>query len=347
MIMNYFYRITVAVLMLCLLFACETNRKKFAPPVFKKNAELNYDIIQDTVYVKFADQIISFGNYIILHSLVENKFLQVYDKRTGEHLGGYVSKGQGPGEMSECMNMYYNKKERIVTLFDSNAQQYLIYSIHEDADNLLQFDSKKNFSNKGMIKNIFCIDENRYLLDARTMPPNKNDQRFSFVKGNGEIISEYTDFPTSSLDDYWAYAFKDRISISPDKRKMASGTYYGGVLETFEIDNSIKLLQTKYFYPIFYKDLKITEDTYRGFLSICTSDDYIFTILMGCKEADTNLNYISVFNWKGDPVMRFNLKDDLMLVRLCYNEDDHFIYAFAMTAEYDYFLVKLDISGYL
>ena len=335
--------------------ACDTDRQKFEPPVFERIVTVKHTVIQDTLYITNPEFLISFDNYIIILNRVDNKFLQVFDKQTGEHLGGYVAVGQGPGEMNECMQVEYNKQGRTVTLYDSNSQQYFIYTIHEDSENFLQFDSKKNFADKNSINQtmrrimrIYRMDEIHCLFDSRTIPANKNDQRFSLVTESGDVISEYRDFATTSFDDYWAYS-ASHISISPDKRKMVSATYYGGVLEIFAIDNSIKLIKAKYFYPIFYKDLKYTEETYWVFQNICTSDEYIFTLLLGSKdiEAYKKLNHISVFNWQGEPVVRFTLEDDLMLLRLCYNEDDGAIYAVAWTQDYDYVLLKLEVSNYL
>ena len=74
-------------------------------------------------------------------------------------------------------------------------------------------------------------------------------------------------------------------------------------------------------------------------------DEYIFSILIGNKERNIRSNYLSVFDWSGEPVIRF--ETDIDIYRICYNEDDNMLYAIALTEEYDYILVKFDISAYL
>ena len=81
------------------------------------------------------------------------------------------------------------------------------------------------------------------------------------------------------------------------------------------------------------------------FYDICTSNEFIFAILIGNKEPRPFKNLISVFDWNGEPVIRF--ETDLNIYNICYNEGDNMIYAVAATEEYDYILVKFDISEYL
>ena len=131
---------------------------------------------------------------------------------------------------------------------------------------------------------------------------------------------------------------------------MACTIYYGAVLETFEISESINLIQEKLFYPIVLKDkgngmFAHTDETIQGFLDICTSDEYIFTVLCGTKELNAGVNNISVFNWNGDPVIRF--ETDINIYRICYNKDDNLIYALARIEDGEFILVKFDISDYL
>ena len=337
--MSYIHKNITACLITLLLLSCETNRKQFTPPDFKKNESLKYEVLQDTLIISYPYDMVSFDNYIVIFALMEGKWLQVYDKQTGEHLGGYVGRGQGPGEIIAATYLFYNSKERILTIFENNTQENYTYKINENLDELIKFESKKNFSRgrENRVQNIFKIDDNHYLLDSRNFVNHNNTQRFSLETEVGDKISEYNDFATSSKlkDGFWAYCMQQSISISPNKQKMACVTFYGGVLETFEIDNSINLIQEKLFYPIFMNGQKYTEKTVFGFVDICTSDEYIYTVLIGNKDLTTH-NNISVFDWNGEPVVRY--ATDVNILRICYNENDNSIYAIAIDDEF--YLIK-------
>lgn len=352
--MNYLHKGVISIFIIILFTSCNTKQKKYSPPYFEKQIKLKYTIIQNKLLLSPPDEMISFDKYIVVNALTDKKYLHVYDKKTGKYIGGYIKVGQGPEEIStSCSRINYDKKEKIITLLETNTNQYFIYNINKDSENLLTFKSKKCFVNNNLENNerlmgIFKIDKDLYLSDSRRFPPNKNNLRFSLTTETGEIMSEYNNFPT---DDFWAYVSQNpRISLSPDRKKMACTTFYGAVLETFTIDDSINLIKERFFYPIIL-DIKNSiaypsDETIMGFKDITTSNKYIFSILLGSKDSKAGINSnISVFNWNGDPVIRF--KTDIDLYCICYNEDDNFIYAVALTEDCEYILIKFDISDYL
>ena len=357
--MIHLYKGLISVFIIFLLISCDTNQKVFSPPTFEKNVKLKHTVIHDTLLLNFPNEIISFEKYILIYSLTDGKYLHVFDKQTGEYIGGYVRKGQGPGEIATwCERLDYYKNEQLITMLEINTNQCLFYDINNDSENLLKFKLKRNFlsnSTTDSIKNerllgVYKINKNLYLSDSRIFPPSNNqNRRFSLITETGEKMSEFNGFAT---DDFWAYATITQrlpISFSPNRKKMACATFFGAVLETFDIGDSITLIQEKLFYPII---LEIrngvaypTDETIQGFLDICTSDEYVFSILCGSKEPQIRLNHISVFNWNGDPVIRF--ETDVDIYRICYNEDDNMIYAIARTEDYEFILVRFDISDYL
>ena len=51
-------------------------------------------------------------DYIFILALADNAWLQVYDKTTGQLLGSFVTRGQGPGEATTANMCYYNAREK-------------------------------------------------------------------------------------------------------------------------------------------------------------------------------------------------------------------------------------------
>ena len=352
--MRHFYGGIISTIIVFSLISCNTSKKEFSPPIFEKWVKLKHTVIQDTLLLHRPEGIISFGKYIVLNTLTDEKNLHAYDKQTGEYLGGYVRQGQGPGEIAtHCMCLDYYKKEKIITLLEENTNHCFIYAVNNDPENLLTFKSKNSFlSNRTVgferLQDLYKIDENLYLSDSRIYPLTNNNQRFSLITETGEKTSEYNDFAT---DDLWAYSgYQRNISISPNRKKVVCATLNGAVLETFKVGDSITLINKKLFYPIILGYTKggnviPVDETILGFFDICTSDEYVFSIFIGTKERMTGFNNISVFNWNGDPVIRF--ETDIDLYYICYNEDDNFIYAVARKEDSEFILVKFDISEYL
>jgi hypothetical protein len=107
--MNIFFKSIISIVILSLLISCDNKSKKeFLPPIFEKQVKLKHTVIQDTLLLRTTCQkIISFDKYIIINVLTDGKFLHIYDRHSGEYLGGYVTKGQGPGEIAKYHRFHH------------------------------------------------------------------------------------------------------------------------------------------------------------------------------------------------------------------------------------------------
>lgn len=77
----------------------------------------------------------------------------------------------------------------------------------------------------------FFYLEEWYLIDGQLGKDTIGLKRFQlFSKGN--IEAEYNRFPVSETEKNPVFITAS-VSVSPDKRKMAVGTLFGGILEFF------------------------------------------------------------------------------------------------------------------
>ena len=135
-------------------------------------------------------------------------------------------------------------------------------------------------------------------------------------------------FPMAGKELVFVLASK---SLSPDKKKLAVGTLWGGLLETFQISDQITPVSTQCFHPI---DVRIeagavqpTEQTVYGFTSLLAFNNRIYGIWIGDKNPN-HPSAIVTFDWNGNGLSKYNT--DCILLRMCKeSEDSNRIYAVA------------------
>lgn len=106
-----------------------------------------------------------------------------------------------------------------------------------------------------------------------------------FSKGN--IEAEYNRFPVSETEKNPVFITAS-VSVSPDKRKMAVGTLFGGILEFFQLSDDINISSTRYFYSPEVNfsggSLLPTDQTVYGFSALCATDALLYSVLIADKD---------------------------------------------------------------
>lgn len=327
------------IVLLAVQTAC-TEHQEYAPPVFPKEAELQSTLVADDIVLSFPYDMCVDGNNIYVMSMVDNTWLQVYDKRNGEYKGGYVSRGQGPGELTSGFNLFYDRLRQTISIFDTGSMKLLSYHIQEKEDSLLSVAGESFFYDRqGIVRRLWHLPSGHTLVDGQLGNGGERQKRFQLLRDK-ELISEYNIFPVASKEEQIAY-IDPQVALSPDGRKMASGIFYGGVLETFMLSDSIQQVGLRKFYPscIQYDSgsISATDATVYGFVSLCGTDKYIYSVFIGDKDPN-RLSCVAVFDWDGREVIRYHT--DCSLVRICASYDDKTLYAIAYSEEKGFYLVS-------
>lgn len=322
------------------VYSC-SKPQEYTPPMFPKEIELQSIPIVEDAILSFPCDVCVDQNYVYVLSMVGNTWLQVYDKQSGEYKGGYIPRGQGPGELTIGFNLFYDESKHTISIFDTGSMKLLSYQIQEEPDKLLSLLEEKPFyDHEVVVRRLWHLPSGQELVDGQLGEGRKQQKRFQLLLCNRWLISEYNDFPVEAQEERMAY-LDPQVAISPDGKKMAAGIFYGAVLETFTLSDSIQLASLRKFYPshIRYEGGTINEtnETVYGFISLCGSDKYLYSVFVGNKDPN-QLNHIAVFDWNGREIVKYHI--DCSVVRICASRDDKTLYAVAYSKDKGFYLVS-------
>lgn len=327
-----------------LLSSCKDAGINYSPPVFPVTEQLETRwISKEGMLMIYPLDMCVDENYIYVLADVDKKMVQVYNKRTGEYVRGAVSKGQGPGEVITGCVLSCDADSGLFSIHDEVGRKLLRFQVGDSAK--LTFVGQRDFNLlNGVVRRSWPLQDGRVLVDGQVDEVRELgvQKRFQLLSGENELIAKYNDFPVEEREKgaFWS----PFVSVSPDKTKMVSCILYGGVLETFDLTpNSIRPRATRHFYrpKLDEKTVQATDETVFGFSTVCSSNDKIYTVLIGDKDL-SRYNNISVFDWDGNERARY--ETDCNVLRLCYSEKEpDKLYGIAVSEEEEYYLVSFDI----
>lgn len=326
-----------------ILASCVSS-ETYAPPVFPVTKKMDSKLLSDGLIFHYPFDMFIDGDNIFVLALSGDTWLQVYNKNTGEHVGSFISKGQGPDEIITGSMLYYDQFSRSLAIYDETSVKLATYSISDKKENLLILVSEKSFHKfDGVVRRAWSLRDNRYLVDGQLGGKLGVQKRFQLLS-NDKVIKEFNEYTVTSEEEKLAF-LSPNISLSPDKEKMAVGTLYGGVLELFDISENVRLKNIRKFYPPKLRNLssaiRNTKETIWGFSTLCATNSKLYTVLIGGKDPNM-LNNISVFDWNGEEQIRY--ETDCSVLRLCCSEEEpDRLYGIAVSDDKDFYLVSFDL----
>lgn len=105
-------KLSLYVCLITILCSCQKQRSAYAPPTFPEVKKIHAHRLSDELLISYPLDMAVSEDYIFILALADNAWLQVYDKTTGQLLGSFVTRGQGPGEATTANMCYYNARER-------------------------------------------------------------------------------------------------------------------------------------------------------------------------------------------------------------------------------------------
>lgn len=299
-------KVILSLLLVVILCACRKN-DSYTVPVFPVEKELKGTCLSDELLISYAYDMCVDDKFIYVLALADNKWVQVYDKHTGEHLGAFVGQGQGPGEVSVGESMTLERTGRYLSVYDQAQRRLVTYCISKADTPMLSFERDVNFMDlKGAVRNVWPL-ESSLLVNGQLGEQDGAPKRFQLLDGK-EIVAAYNDFPVESREQQLTF-LSPKVCFSPSLGKMATGILYGGILEVFELsDKGISLEGVHKFYDPKVKigsgNIEPDSGMKYGFSSMCATEDLIYTVLIG-DEDPNKLNHISVFDWEGNAMIRY------------------------------------------
>lgn len=319
---------------------------KYTSPTFKTEVECNLKILKDDLLTTLPYDIVVCGDYVAVLALNNGKWIQLYDKKTGILSGSYINQGNGPGEFTSASSLDYDEQTNELSLFDIQSGKFSTFSF--DALDSVKVNYKTDYYTdkwEFVPFNVFKLDDNKLLINGQVPLLSEKPQVRLHKTSGADILSQYNKFPEIESSDMLPAFIHQSAVVSPNKKNLAMATLFGGILETFELNSDIKLINAHYFSPpsldIVNGVIRHNNTTIWGFADLEAGDNYVYSIYIGDKNID-NINNVSIFDWQGDALCKVSIPN--MIHRICVDTDESTLYAIGLSHDGGFNLVSLDLS---
>ncbi len=323
------------VLIALLYIGCVSNNRQYAIPVFDKKSEIRFEKLTGEELYTIIRDIWVYKSYLLVYGFQNNYQLHIYDKTSGKKILETIAVGRGPKEMNGIDCMRLDSKNGIVTAYDYMQ------------------DKKLSFQVDSLVKNGFdAISEQKYVSPVwsrATVPLHRGELivknignkaqdtvgivRLEIRNDTGSIVAQNDNFPFEAQDLRFNVYNESRVSVSPDETRLAIGTIWGGILETYSLDDGIEHINTGYFAKpdiITGEAPGFTEETVLGFSDIYATNDKVYTSFDGIQKAKEFMNIpsdrrplqfnkIDIFDWQGHGIEE--IVTDYNVLNLCVDTD--------------------------
>lgn len=338
--------------------ACSSGKgPHYAAPEFARERFAKFEPLTGELLFRNILDIWEYKSNLVVLGFENGCFLHVFDKRSGEKILETISLGRGPKEIGSLLNARLDR-QGVLALIDGQQQKKLSFQL----DSLLAH-SFAAISEQPCGDLIWCravIPLRDRQLVFRNIGDAAEDTtgvvRFELRDTAGKAIDRSNGFPIADAAMRFLVYNEARVSVSPDERKLAVGTVWGAILETFSLEHGIEPLATRYYVePNFNVGAApgINEKTISGFADVYADDDRIYASYDGIRkvleyskipaeERPQQFNRIVVFDWEGNGIEQ--IVTDYNVRALCAGEDGT-IYAAVFDNLNRFYLAKIGPAG--
>ena len=336
-------QVVLMIVVLIMAGACSDHDVKlYSPPDFPEQGFLQSHHLTGSLQMQYPISILAVQDYIYVLGSAGDTFVRIYDKVSGEFVGSAIRRGRGPGELLMPGNMYYDNEAGTVCIYDIQQMRLQKYAVGPD----MEYTGSLDFGWTGnSIRNAWQISEHISVVNGQTGMDAGKQGRLQLLSADNRIVGSWNMFPVRDKIQRRTY-FNTVFTMSPDKTKLAEGTLFGDILETFDLgDAGIVGRGSRMFYPPAIETkggvILDTPETVFGFPSLCSTDEYVYGVFINGKNPD-DFNNISVFDWEGNEVATYGT--DCNVLRICSSyEDKGCLYAVAVTPDNDFCLVSFSL----
>lgn len=330
-----------------LLVSCNDGKRTYSSPSFPVKRELSCRIVSGPLHLGYPVALSGYGNNLFVLASSPNGWVHVYDRENGVCKGSRIKAGRGPGEVINAIQVDVDETLCELSIYDEASEKLSIYDIDTLQSQTFTFKQAVDFSHYGKpVRQVWKLRDKKYLSFGQVGVPEGKLGRFQLLYD--DEIHSYNAFPTTADAEQKAF-LSSFYALSPDRSKLANGTLFGAILETFDVSGKeIRLAGQRLIYPpaVEFKSGVVRHKTgiVWGFSSICASDDMIFCVFIDSERPD-KFDNVAVFDWEGKEIACYNMDYDIL--RLFYTEDSpDSLYAIVVSG-HEYYLAHIDIPDLL
>lgn len=291
---------------------------------FKHSVDVKTEIISDkSPLMTYPYDMFVTENHIWVLCLMNQKWIHCYDKHNGEYLSSFVPQGRGPGELVACATLHLDKNNNELYLYDNEGIKMLTFNVY-DYPPSVEFREEKSLVDVSgaVIINAWPLTGENIFANVQCGSMEDSLTRFSIYSKDAALVYNCSDTPFLKNDDRYTYQ-QSFMTLSQDRRRFASITLFGEILEIYNLTerNIEKVVERVYSSPnIEFKNgvLWETDRTIWGFPFVCSDDNFIYSPMIHSKDIDS-FNKIAVFDWEGQGCLK--MVTDYNILRLSSYKD--------------------------
>lgn len=292
----------------------------------------------DSIFLGRPGSLVYFNGWLGLYDFYDDKIL------TWINLQTKVSKhnttfGNGPGEFTPPLYLYKSKDPEIIKIFERSKGIFHTYQWLDVLNgNFLTPLCRDSIGSPG--NNIIPCGDNyagNRMLDDKQM--------FFLVSPNKKMQIRFGSYPGSlrGIDDASVLDMITQCLVSANMEGtiLVAAGYMSDMLSFYKIENSAVSLLKEYF----SKDADVnvikdangisiipTNNTLETYVQLYPTKSYLYALYWGTKENErVERSYIQVFDWKGNFIKGYYLKDRLNSIAI--DENTEKLYGLSMKEE--------------
>ena len=320
-----------------------TSEVTYEAPQFEEKQPKEIRVLNDEYMFRYGGDPMVVDSLLITSTANSDNHIAVFNRYTGDLVKEFGRKGPGPNELVRPTTFSVDKLNSLLYVYDWGKQSLIQYDLHKmSGEEIPEYNSIKVSGE--FVKSA----QMRFLKDSLFYASSLKDGRIS-VGGVSEvqdvIQSESPDlnkFPTQ--EDWYIYMNGSVMAVRPDGRYLAAASSLGGILEIFDLNKKERVVLKHFYEPIFEKKghvIRPLPETIGGFMCLAATDKYLYATLHGKANPTSMPMAICKFDWKGNPIDRFDC-GKYPISSFTVTEDDRTAYALAVGDEGEHILLKIE-----
>ena len=307
------------------------------------------EIMESKFLFNFPKDIFISDSLLIVYDIQgHDDAFHIFRKETGEYIKSFGHRGRGPGEIIDAGSVDCSSGKIVVCA--PNQNKIVVYELDRilsdklDPYREIQIVEVPNFVKKAVLY------DNGYIIKG-------NDDRMRYgiwIPEQGLLKNIYTEYPklSTNAEINWSLTdYASRLRLSPDCRKLVSGSYIGCVLEILDIqdDGCFGISATRYFYEPIWKIAAgavpkwavPTDETIIGFQDISLTQNYIYGLVWGIEleVLESGHPFIVKFDYSGTPKCKYFIND--VMLALAVDSCDKIAYGIVMDSDGECFIGRM------
>lgn len=250
----------------------------------------------------------------------------VFRAQTGEHLGSFGPKGEGPGEFRSATHVQRALDDpRDVWIFDRSLLRMTRLRFGGDVLPAMQEIVNLHQGAGVYLQPVWLSDSTLVVSGIYPRHPEGRllltDRAGGAVRGIGEAPRHPggASIPTTVLQ----HAYEGPLTVRPDRSRFALATRQADRLEIFEADGTpvARVVGSTGFLPVFETreraegvSMATGDDLRVGYVDISSTDRHIYALFSGKTRGEAGANTffgreVHVFDWSGELVERLLLDE--------------------------------------